>query len=327
MHDAQVNGVSLDDSEVALPCNVTRTKECESGTQILSENRHRDFTTLPPIKPPADSDNMALTTSETITVQHIATPDALNMLLQSFDGLPNNPASLYFSTTAQYLIIYVAPMRAISTIGISYLVEALRQKERNACALQSFLENGPAIKVFFDARKTAKILFDSCAIRLSNPPCTARAHIHEVQMMELALRQRDTDRKWLAGFDKCIARDSNLDINMHILDDLGESKLFDKRILHLPFLWKKYHDRLLANRNGVGGAFWVAHIREATQKRLAVSCGETHRGYSIDSAKSAWDRESIEESTDSWNDDVFMDLIHQGEILGGAEHWAKFDML
>ncbi|KAH5064833.1 hypothetical protein HBH95_212250, partial [Parastagonospora nodorum] len=52
---------------------------------------------------------MAVNTSKTITVQRVATSDALNTLLQSFDGLPNNPASLYLSTTAQSLIIYVAP--------------------------------------------------------------------------------------------------------------------------------------------------------------------------------------------------------------------------
>ncbi|KAJ6192274.1 hypothetical protein J3E72DRAFT_389772 [Bipolaris maydis] len=146
-------------------------------------------------------------------------------------------------------------------------------------------------------------------------------------MMELALRRRDIDRMWLAGFDRCISRDSNLDMSMLVFEGLGRINEFDERILHLPVLWKKYHDRLLANRNGVGGPFWVARIRDATQKRLAVSCGETHRGYSVDSAKGTWDRESIEEQTDSWNDDVMMDAITGGEWLGGAEHWAKFDML
>lgn len=191
MHDAQVNGVSLAESGMALPCNVTRTKECESGVRILPENRQRGLTTLLPTKPPADSGNMALTTSEMITVQRIATPVALNTLLQSFDGLPNNPASLYLSTTAQCLIIYVAPMRAVSIIGTSYLVEALHQKERNACALQSFLENGPAIKVFFDARKTAKILFDNCTIRLSNPVCFTQPSIEKVLTVVCSLALYD----------------------------------------------------------------------------------------------------------------------------------------
>ncbi|EUC27294.1 hypothetical protein COCCADRAFT_31190 [Bipolaris zeicola 26-R-13] len=213
---------------------------------------------------------MAVISSKVIIVQHIATPNALDTLLQSFDGLPNNPASLYLSTTAQNLIVYAIP---------------------------------------------------TCTT------CTVRTHIHEVQMMELALRRRGMDRMWLAGFGRCISRDSNLDMNMLVFEGFGRIDDFDERILHLPVLWKKYHDRLLANRNGVGGPFWVARIRDATQKRLAVSCGETHRGYSIDRAKSTWDRESIEEQTDSWNDDVMMDAITGGEWLGGAEHWAKSDML
>lgn len=144
-------------------------------------------------------------------------------------------------------------------------------------------------------------------------------------MLELALRQGDGSREWLAGLDQCIARDSGLEIDMHAPAGLRKSIRYDERILHLPVLWKRYHDRLLADRNGK--SFWVAKIREATQKRLAVSCGESHRGYSIDSARSAWDRDSIEEETDSWNDDVMMDHIHNGDWLGGAEHWAKFDVL
>jgi hypothetical protein len=147
-------------------------------------------------------------------------------------------------------------------------------------------------------------------------------------MMELALRPSDSDREWLAKFDKCIARDSNIDINVLMPDGLGWSNQFDKRILHLPALWRKYHNGLLANHNNFGGGgFWVAKIREATQKRLAVSCGESHLGYSIDSAESGWDKEMIEEETEVWNDGLLDDAYHHGEILGGAEHWAKFDML
>jgi hypothetical protein len=106
---------------------------------------------------------------------------------------------------------------------------------------------------------------------------TERAHIHEVQMMELALRRSDYDREWLAGFDQCIAQDSSLDVNVLIPDGPGGNKEFDERVLHLPVLCKKYQDQLFANRNGVGGSFWVANIREATRKRLAVSCGRRCR--------------------------------------------------
>lgn len=35
--------------------------------------------------------------------------------------------------------------------------------------MKSFLVTGAATLVFFDARKTAKILFEKCDIKLSNP--------------------------------------------------------------------------------------------------------------------------------------------------------------
>jgi hypothetical protein len=88
-------------------------------------------------------------------VQRIASQDALNALCQSFDGLPNDPASLYLSTTSQSLIIYVAPTRAVNVISLPYLVQALRRKEKSASAMKSLLETGAGTKVFFDAHKPA----------------------------------------------------------------------------------------------------------------------------------------------------------------------------
>ena len=146
-------------------------------------------------------------------------------------------------------------------------------------------------------------------------------------MMELALRRSDYDREWLAGLDRCIAQDSSLNVNGLVPHGPSGNKKFDARILHLPGLWKKYHDQLLANRIGIGGSFWVARIREATQKRLAVSCGETPRGYSVDGARSSWDKESIEEQTESWNDDVMQDYLTAGKWVGGVAHWAIFNTL
>ena len=68
-------------------------------------------------------------------------------------------------------------------------------------------------------------------------------------------------------------------------------------------------------------------IREATQKRLAVSRGEHHKGYSIDSAKSVWYRKTIDEERESWNDDVMTDINTDGDYLAGAKHWARFEIL
>jgi hypothetical protein len=44
------------------------------------------------------------------------------------------------------------------------------------------------------------------------------------------------DESWLAGLDQCIARASDLDINVPMSEDLGGNKGFDERILHSPVL-------------------------------------------------------------------------------------------
>ena len=141
--------------------------------------------------------------------------------------------------------------------------------------------------------------------------------------MELALRQGDPGREWLASFDKCITQDLGYSINQPLSGSPAIVARIDPRIVHLPGLWKKYHDQLVDS----GNSFWVSMIREATQKRLGVSRGETHPGYNVDSARSGWHRKIIEEQCENWNEDVLMDDQRNGEWVGGREYWAKFSVL
>ncbi|KAF2113847.1 hypothetical protein BDV96DRAFT_688750 [Lophiotrema nucula] len=268
---------------------------------------------------------MASATCSTISAEHISIPGALPAFMQSLIGLPNNPASLYLSINRRSLIIYVAPASTVNIIDLSDLNVALCQKDESALALKSLLETSTIIKVFFDARVPAKSLFERCDIKLANETYTKQTYIHEVQLMELALRQKDRGREWLVGLDKCIIQDSDLDVDKVTAGSPSGAAGFDMRILHLPVLWAKYHDQLTSGRNGA--AFWISMIREATTKRLEVSRGEKDRGYVDDGAKSGWYKEIIDERTDSWNDDVLMDAIHGGEYLGGNEHWSKFKLL
>lgn len=142
--------------------------------------------------------------------------------------------------------------------------------------------------------------------------------------MELALRRADTDREWLAGLDKCIERDSDLDVDKVFPFGLEG---FDNRILHLLRLWKNYHGKLARSHGRAGVPFWIAMIREATQKRLEVSRHEKQMGHSIDGARSGWYKVIIEDERDSWDDDVMKDIYTGGEFLGGEEHWAKYRVL
>ncbi|KAF2710764.1 hypothetical protein K504DRAFT_465815 [Pleomassaria siparia CBS 279.74] len=150
--------------------------------------------------------------------------------------------------------------------------------------------------------------------------------MHEVQIMELALRKNDPNYSWLAGLDKCIKKELGLDNDNGMLNrNVG----FDRNILHLPALWKRYHHQLEHGgwMAGGSGSFWISMIRVATSKRLEVACGKKHDGYDVDSARSAWDEDLIEEQTDSWNENVSMDCAHSGEYCGGAEYWDCFRVL
>lgn len=140
-------------------------------------------------------------------------------------------------------------------------------------------------------------------------------------MMEVALRESDGRREWLIGLNKCIEQDSELDNSNFMIEGVRRD-CFDKRILHLPFLWKKYND-LLTTHEQWGMGFWISMIREATQKRLDASKDGNE---SMDSRRSGWDLEMIEDRTESWNNDVEMDDYTNGEWLGGQEYWVRFDI-
>jgi hypothetical protein len=111
---------------------------------------------------------MITTSPQTVTTEWISTPRALSALVQSCSGLSNNPPSLYLSTNSHSLIIYVKPYHAINSINLSFFRAALQHKDESAAAFKSFLETGAVIKVFFDARTSSKILFNSCGIELTN---------------------------------------------------------------------------------------------------------------------------------------------------------------
>jgi hypothetical protein len=69
-------------------------------------------------------------------------------------------------TTCSSLVIYVAPTCTINIISLSLLCE----EGGFGHALKDFLEKTQTMtKVFFDARMSAKVLFERCGINLANP--------------------------------------------------------------------------------------------------------------------------------------------------------------
>ena len=108
------------------------------------------------------------TTSPTISTEYISTSASLGTLLESFDGLPNDPASFYFSLDSRNLIIYVAPASNTNLINLSFLDSALQCKDQSAIAFKAFLKASQVIRVFFHAHIPAKVLFDRYGIELAN---------------------------------------------------------------------------------------------------------------------------------------------------------------
>jgi hypothetical protein len=67
-------------------------------------------------------------------------------------------------------------------------------------------------------------------------------------MTDVALRKSDHNRKWFASFDKVIAQDASLDIYERVPLNLLTD--FTLKILHLPVLWERYYDELIAGNSG-----------------------------------------------------------------------------
>ena len=90
-------------------------------------------------------------------------------------------------------------------------------------------------------------MFDCCGCRSSNPVCLTRPEqepyanpglqphieqlcVYKVQMMELALDRRNSERKWFAESDQYIGWDSSLENDVLVSHGLGRSKVLDVRI-------------------------------------------------------------------------------------------------
>ncbi|KAL5401474.1 hypothetical protein PMIN03_011490 [Paraphaeosphaeria minitans] len=144
-----------------------------------------------------------------IIVEYIDVRRTLTTLVDSRIRHPNNLASLYLAVDHRSLVIYVAPALTINIVDLGEFSSALHQGHESALALKYVLDAPTTTKVF-DARTPARILYDRCAIKLAIEIVTQQSNIHEVQMMELALRRNDSHRQWLATFDKCIAKYSNV---------------------------------------------------------------------------------------------------------------------
>ncbi|KAI1770809.1 ribonuclease H-like domain-containing protein [Hypoxylon cercidicola] len=227
----------------------------------------------------------------------IDTKEALSAVLDTLEGLPANPPSLYIDLEGVNLgrhgsisifQLYVLPTSQTYLIDVQTLgFETFTTPGSHGRTLKDILESKTIPKVVFDVRNDSDALFSHFQIRLQG--------IQDLQLMELA---RSTVRKpHVKGLSKCIERDLELDdnevsawkrikekgIRLFAPERGGSFEVFNARPLSdeirlycsydvqfLPRLWA-YYDRKLAP--GLRDS-----VESATKDRVALSQATDYNG-------------------------------------------------
>jgi exonuclease 3'-5' domain-containing protein 1 len=74
----------------------------------------------------------------------------------------------------------------------------------------------------------------------------------------------------------------------------------------LPGLYNVYNVKLRLP----GENFWQVQVREATKDRIKLSQSPGYDGQAETEVCGPWDKESIEQAIDDWNDDVMFDALN-----------------
>ncbi|CAG8219518.1 unnamed protein product [Penicillium salamii] len=222
---------------------------------------------------------------------------------------------------------YLPSCKRVYLIDIYRLkTEAFSAVNSDGKSLKSILESSVIMKVLFDVRHDSDALFSHYGISVDG--------IKDVQLMELGTREGAKD--FLAGLDRCVEKDSTIsatekkawklikDNGLRLFDPAlgGRYEVFNERpvpqaiakycagdVTLLPDLFKIYFAKL----NLPGEAFWEHHVLEATKERIRLSRSSGFDGTSKSNARGPWDRESIEEAINQWNDDILDDALSCGD--------------
>jgi exonuclease 3'-5' domain-containing protein 1 len=127
----------------------------------------------------------------------------LERLRQDLDGLEVKSPSIYLDAhgVAQdqliYLQILVLRTGTLYIVGMKRLdIAALSATSDSSTSLRSILESKSIPKVRFDIRTASKLLFRDFDVSLDG--------IYDLQLMELASRDRHQSKKHLDGCAKCV---------------------------------------------------------------------------------------------------------------------------
>lgn len=261
--------------------------------------------------------------------------DSATTLLSLLDilvSLAVDPPSLYLDLegvklgrhgSISIISLYVLPRKKIYLVDIHCLGRiAFSTTNSSATSLKTILESPTIPKVIFDIRNDSDALFSHYEISVDG--------IKDLQVMELATRKGSKD--FVAGLAKCIEIDSPVSIAAKAewqRTKEGASRLYDPKkggryeifnerpmrseivqycardVALLPGLYNVYNAKLRLP----GEKFWQVQVREATKDRIKLSQSPGYDGQAKTKVCGPWDKKSIEQAIDDWNDNVMFDTL------------------
>ncbi|KAJ5557340.1 hypothetical protein N7494_001255 [Penicillium frequentans] len=223
--------------------------------------------------------------------------------------------------------LYIPSKKRVCLIDIYRLgKEAFSTINSDGKSLKTLLESPDILKVLFDVRHDSDALFGLYGISVDG--------IRDVQLMELGTRTGS--KEFLAGLKKCVEADSTItqkektawgrtkDHARQLFDPSlgGRYEIFNERPIRqviaeycagdvtlLPNLFNVYSAKLHPPRE----TFWKLHILEATKGWIKLSQSPRFDGKSRANARGPWDKESIEQAIDQWNDDIMDEAMNEQE--------------
>lgn len=253
-------------------------------------------------------------------------------LLDNLISLAVDPPSLYLNLeevklgrhcSISIISLYVS-RKKIYLINIHRLGKtAFSTTNSSATSLKTILESPTIPKVIFDIRNDSDALFSQYEISVDG--------IKDLQLMELATRKGSKD--FVAGLAKCTEKNSPVSTAAKAewqRTKEGASRFYDPRkggryeifnerptrseivqycacdVALLPGLYNVYNAKLRLP----GENFGQVQVRGATKDRIKLSQSPGYDGQAKTKVCGPWDKESIEQATDDWNDDVMFDALN-----------------
>ncbi|PGH07431.1 hypothetical protein GX51_01730 [Blastomyces parvus] len=263
----------------------------------------------------------------------VDTTSSLIQLIDSIDGLPTNPPSLYIDLegiklcregSVSILQLFNHPKEHVYLVDIHHLGKAaFTTTGTNGKSLKSILECPSTPKVFFDVRNDSNALFFLFGIRLQG--------IEDLQLMENASRPGPLSRKkFVSGMARCIEMDApvspaakrlwkeNKDKGKHLFapERGGSYEVFNARpipqaiidycvedVSFMPLLRTLYWNKLSPH--------WKAEVESATKERIRASQSLTYQPNTRDKTLSPW------QNVNTKSNDMANGLMGRLDLFGG----------